>query len=352
MKNKSLLTVILPNYNHAEFLEKTLNDIISQSYHPKEIIVVDDGSSDNSIEIIQRVKTKHSNIKFLINDKNEGIFISTKRALDIASGEFFYFAGADDIIYPGLFEKSVGMLNRYAGAGLCSSASESVEVDGTRTRLVGRNFFDSERFIDSDECGELLQTEGAWMGGCTTIYRREAYLFAGGFNANLGPYCDIFLQMTVALKFGVCFIPESLGCQRISDGSYSAKDKSNFYYFRGIYKTAENLMSNEYRDLYTRNFIESWKSRELYLLYLSSLNQARKKEMLTTLELLKNIYFIDRIFLLIINLFAVAKFSIICIYLYLRNGADIRFIFKKALMVKFQRLRYKLILVIKKNSIP
>lgn len=349
MRNKPLLSIILPNFNHAVFLEKALNDIISQSYHPKEIIVVDDGSSDNSIEIIQCAISKNSNIKLLINDKNEGIFISTKRALDIASGDFFYFAGADDIIYPGLFEKSIGLLNLHKSAGLCSSAGESVEADGTRTGLVGRKVSDSERLIDSDECGELLQKEGAWMGGCTTIYRKEAYFFAGGFNADLGPYCDIFLQMTVALKFGVCFIPESLGCQRISDSSYSAKDKSDFNYFRGIYKTAENLMLNEFCHLFTLRFIESWKSRELYLLYLSSLNQTRKKELLTTLELIKNIHFIDHIFLILIKFLATVKFSIICIYLYFRNGADMRFIFKKALGIKFQQLKYKLMLVVKNN---
>ena len=128
--NNSSLSVILSNYNHSLFLEKSVNNILAQSFQPNEIIVIDDGSTDNSVEIIKKIKKTNPKVKLLRNKINQGIFYSINRALH-SSGDYVYFASADDMIYPRFFERSIFfLLRRFPHAGLCSSKVESIYPDG------------------------------------------------------------------------------------------------------------------------------------------------------------------------------------------------------------------------------
>src|SRR5277367_1756646 len=103
------LSVVVPNCNDAPYLEAQLKEICRQSFQPCEIIVVDDGSSDNSVEIIQRLAKKYPTIRLLSNDKNRGVIYSINRGAELARGDYIYFASANDLVLPGLFEKSMSL---------------------------------------------------------------------------------------------------------------------------------------------------------------------------------------------------------------------------------------------------
>lgn len=94
---ESLISIIIPIYNSAQYLRKCLDSILSQSYSNFEAICIDDNSTDNSLKILQKYSEKDDRIK-VIHKKNEGVSLARNAGLDVARGEFLLFVDSDDWI--------------------------------------------------------------------------------------------------------------------------------------------------------------------------------------------------------------------------------------------------------------
>lgn len=92
-----MISVIIPVYNGAEFLEKCLRSVMAQSYRDIEIIVVDDGSMDSSLEICQKLALEDSRIR-VIHQENAGVSVARNRGISFANGEYIAFVDADDLL--------------------------------------------------------------------------------------------------------------------------------------------------------------------------------------------------------------------------------------------------------------
>src|SRR6185436_11843228 len=99
------LSIIIPNYNHGHCLPVAVNAILQQSAQPLEVIIIDDGSTDQSVEIIQELARRHPVIQFHHNEKNEGVLFTINRGIDLARGEYVFSSSADDEILPSFLEK-------------------------------------------------------------------------------------------------------------------------------------------------------------------------------------------------------------------------------------------------------
>lgn len=94
---KDLISVIIPVYNVEDYIEECLDSVVYQTYKKIEIIIVNDGSTDDSLEIIKEYKKEHSNIK-IINQRNAGQSVARNKGIEIAKGEYIYFLDSDDFI--------------------------------------------------------------------------------------------------------------------------------------------------------------------------------------------------------------------------------------------------------------
>ena len=94
--NKPKITFIIPVYNSALYLEECLNSLLNQSIH-KEIIIIDDGSSDSSLSIILEYQQKHPEI-LLIKQPNQGAAAARNKGIALATGEFISFIDSDDFL--------------------------------------------------------------------------------------------------------------------------------------------------------------------------------------------------------------------------------------------------------------
>ena len=128
------LSVIMGNYNHAHYLVESISAILNQSFRPIEFIIIDDASTDNSVEIIEGFAKKDPRIRFFKNDKNLGNAPTYTRAYELMRGDYFILTAADDRVLPGLFEKSMAMLAKFPSAGFCSAISR--RIDGDENELV------------------------------------------------------------------------------------------------------------------------------------------------------------------------------------------------------------------------
>ena len=104
------LSIIIPVYNVSEYLERCLNSIINQTYKNLEIICINDGSTDNSLEILNDFASKDKRIK-VINKKNEGVSKTRNVGLDAATGDLISFVDSDDAIVKDMYEVMIKNLN-------------------------------------------------------------------------------------------------------------------------------------------------------------------------------------------------------------------------------------------------
>src|SRR5258708_29809920 len=112
------LSVVVPNYNHAQHLPTSLPAILNQSFKPIEVIVLDDASTDNSVEVIRRFEAENPLVRLVKNEKNLGVMPNLNKGVQLAKGDYVFIGSADDEIIPGLFEKSMQLLAQYPQAGL------------------------------------------------------------------------------------------------------------------------------------------------------------------------------------------------------------------------------------------
>lgn len=99
-----LFSIVVPVYNGAAYIQETLDSIFSQTYPHYELIVVDGGSKDNTMQILSEEKNR-SRIKTLISEKDEGMYDALKKGFDKASGDYMCYINADDRLLPWSLEK-------------------------------------------------------------------------------------------------------------------------------------------------------------------------------------------------------------------------------------------------------
>ena len=108
--SRSTVSVIFTNYNYRHFLYRSLNSLLKQTRIPDEIIIIDDASTDGSVDLIQELITGHSHIQFHANKKNIGLFQNVETALKLTTKKFIYFMSSDDYLDLTFFEKILGLL--------------------------------------------------------------------------------------------------------------------------------------------------------------------------------------------------------------------------------------------------
>ena len=102
--NNALISVVIPAYNCAQWLPRCLDSILNQTYPNLEIIVVNDGSKDNTEEVLKSYTEAHENVK-LVNKKNGGEYAARMTGMEHASGDWIGFVDADDEIEPSMYER-------------------------------------------------------------------------------------------------------------------------------------------------------------------------------------------------------------------------------------------------------
>ena len=219
------LSVIMGNYNHAHYLVESIPAILNQSFRPKELIIIDDASTDNSVEIIEGFVKKDPIIRFYKNEKNLGNAATYMKAYELITGDYFNFAAADDLVLPGLFEKTMAMLAKYPNAGVCSSITRKINENGDELKAAPEPPYVSKTpcYLPSEKTLDRYIKGGGWLVANTAIWRQSAVLESGGFPREAGLYIDEFLAALISINFGACFIPEQLALHRVLPGSIGSR---------------------------------------------------------------------------------------------------------------------------------
>lgn len=122
------VSVIIPVYNAARFLDRTLGSIFAQTYKNIEIVLVDDCSKDESAEIIARYQKEHPEVVYHLQETNQGAAVARNTALELAKGRYVAFLDSDDMWYPEKIERQITLMKE-KDAAFCYTAIEMVNND-------------------------------------------------------------------------------------------------------------------------------------------------------------------------------------------------------------------------------
>jgi len=241
--NLPTLSVVIPNYNHGHLLPRCLDSILTQSVQATEIMIIDDGSTDNSVEIVEQWIKKHPSIRLLRNERNMGVVYTVNRALDLAAGDFVHFPAADDVVMPGLFEKSLNILAHHPRAALCCTIGDWREVGTGLNWHVGVGMADRPCYLSPTQIADLERKGRLFIASNTTISRREALIQGGKYNPELKWHCDWFLLYLAAFRHGICFVPEPLAVFNIYPDSYYKRGVRDQHAHRKVLRLMLDLLN-------------------------------------------------------------------------------------------------------------
>ncbi len=157
-EKKPQVSVIMPAYNAGRFLEKAIRSVMAQTVTNWELLVLDDGSSDDTLIIAQRLAQADSRIRVLPNECNMGVAKTRNRGLDLCRGEYVALLDSDDVWYPQKLEAQLALM-RETGADLSYCSYAIVDVAGEKTR--------ADYLVPSTvEFQELLKQN---VIGCSTV---------------------------------------------------------------------------------------------------------------------------------------------------------------------------------------
>jgi len=212
----SRVSVVVPSYNHAPFVEATLRSVFKQTYAPSRLLVIDDGSRDGSPRVIERVLNECPFPCELIARENRGLCATLNEGLSKTSGTYFAYLGSDDLWLPEFLAARVALLDSRPRAALAYGHAFLIDERGE----VFDCTLDWATYADGDARAMLLAETFAPMSP-TVVYRRSI-LERYGWNerARLEDY-ELYLRLSTEGEFA--FDPRVLSAWR-RHGSNTSRD--------------------------------------------------------------------------------------------------------------------------------
>ena len=148
-----LISVIVPVYNTAPYLERCVNSILAQTYAHIEIILINDGSTDNSMEIIENLATNNKNIKYFNLENNYGLSYARNIGIESSEGDYIGFVDSDDWIEITMYEKLFNAMQKY---NTKISSARFYNVKEVAGKLIKKHIYEMTDFIYFNNTEDML----------------------------------------------------------------------------------------------------------------------------------------------------------------------------------------------------
>lgn len=201
-----IVSVIIPTYNRKTYVQEAIDSVLAQTYTNYEIIVVDDGSTDKTNEMLQ---IRYENQIRYVWQENQGESAARNRGIEMAQGKYIAFLDSDDLWLPYKLEKQTKILNARPEVALVSSEAWLINSLGEKigNQLLGRNA-NSESLNTEQLCLENK------IVASTVLLRRSASDLVNNFNVNIQYGEDWDLWLRLSLNWELMSIPEPLAMYR------------------------------------------------------------------------------------------------------------------------------------------
>ncbi|MEO5865336.1 MAG: glycosyltransferase [Nitrospiraceae bacterium] len=210
------VTAVVASYNHAEFLVQRMESLIAQTYRDLEILVIDDCSTDNSVEVLRKYQA-HPKVTLVVHEQNRGWVSVSNQGVEMARGEFVIFANCDDDCDPSLIQRLVAAMTAHSTAGMAFCRSELVDErdnplgdDFTVRESSFRARCSKDTLLSGAETSRFLLHSCVIPNLSAALFRRECFASVGNLSASYRVCCDWDLFFRIAARYDVAYIAEPL----------------------------------------------------------------------------------------------------------------------------------------------
>lgn len=220
------VSVIVPTFNRANYLKVAIESVLKQKYKNLEIIITDNASTDNTIEIVKAFNDER--IIYYRNPENIGIARNHNKALELCTGEYIQLFSDDDIMLPECIQKKVDILNRFQSVGLVHSDINIINGAGVITSenhwakkawKKWANLHSESKFFPKQEYHKYLYRIRNFISMPSVMIRRSVVNKIGFMNEDLSYIIDWDYWLKITLLEDVYYINEKLISYRLYDSN-------------------------------------------------------------------------------------------------------------------------------------
>lgn len=267
--NSKLVSICIPTYNSGKFLEKTLQTIISQTYTNLEIIIGDNGSSDNTLDLVRKYSQIDDRISFYTNDKNIGYSKNCNKLISQCSGEYISIFHSDDLYDLTIVQKEVDALNENSDLLGVFSSYFKISESGDTIKNVVYPFNSKSKLlkVNLDIYIKLVLLKGASCFCCpTSMIRSDVYKQLNGYDENLKHIEDQDMWARILLNGSLGIVNQKLIKYRIHAAQVSSiyMTREIDIYSLPLTHILDFLIANSLYSNYS-NEVEKSKASELLL---------------------------------------------------------------------------------------
>ncbi|RYZ18752.1 MAG: glycosyltransferase family 2 protein [Chitinophagaceae bacterium] len=215
MNHQPLVSVLMTCYNREEFISEAIESVLATTYPNIELLVVDDSSSDQSVQIAERFAQADHRVRFFINEKNMGDYPNRNKAASLARGKYIVFTDSDDWMFADALEQWVDWM----------------EKEGAEFGIFKHGISEKPMFLPSSKTIRMhFFSQPVLMNGPTATITVKAYFEkVGGFPEKFGPANDMYYNLKAASQTTTLFFPFPLNGYRIHGGQERNNRHSYLY---------------------------------------------------------------------------------------------------------------------------
>jgi glycosyltransferase involved in cell wall biosynthesis len=282
-----VFSVIIPLYNKAAYIERAIQSVLSQTFQEFELIVVDDGSTDDSSAQLSVISQQlsvaapeiYKKVR-VIQQQNQGVSTARNNGVKLAKYDYIAFLDADDSWEPTYMEEMNGLIAAYPNAGIYGSSYFIVKNGKKRIAPIGveKNF--DRGLINYCQVYSKTLCMPLWTGA--TIIRKSIFDLENGFNPRLKLGEDFDLWIRVAIKHTVAFLNKPLASY------HQDVDLNNRAIGEKLYNPQEHMLFTDYGELKNNpDFVYLYERLALYGLlpyYLAGKNKMKIESILSRIN--------------------------------------------------------------------
>jgi glycosyltransferase involved in cell wall biosynthesis len=237
-----MVSVIIPNYNHAFYLQKRIESVLNQVYNDFEIIILDDCSKDESRQVILKFAEYDKRITTLFNSNNSGsVFKQWAKGLSLAKGDYIWIAESDDYAEPTFLSTLVPLLEKdetlsfaYTNSLIVNEHNDTIgEISDIKKRIFDTDHWNHDFVVDGiSELNQYLSLQCTVNNASAVLFRRSSIEAVGGVDTTFRFAGDWMMYIKLSLHGNIAYIAQCLNNYREHEVNASKKsfnDGSQLY---------------------------------------------------------------------------------------------------------------------------